>query len=614
MTSAAQPDSASTSVGTNSLNPEVQQIIAAARTAPPSAWPALLAAGATALLLWCSFTPLDWGFLGWVALVPVLLLARAARPARRLYLSVYVASLAGQLATLQWMRLADPAMYAAWIALAVYLAFYLPVWLAVTRTAVHRFRVPLVLAASVGWVGLEYARAFLLTGFSWYYLGHTQYRWTDLIQVSDLVGAYGVSFLVAWGNACLAGLVSPRLLWKCRLLPPACPKHEAKKAVAEFRRPWLQVGLTVALVAAALVYGRVRRQGPPFQAGPRIALIQGNFSISMKHDPRESGNMLRVHQALTGMAVRHQPEIIVWPETMFRWPLMENPEGLDEQRLQQLAPHIPVQLWNDTQVRSTLQDMAGMAGAALVIGVDAFEAATDGVHHYNSAVLVHPKLGVQGRYDKVHRVIFGEYIPLADWLPWLKRLTPISSEFAIDEGSGPVVFQYNGWRLCPIICFEDTVPHLVRNFVRAAQRSGRRVDVLVNLTNDGWFHGSSELDQHLITALFRCVECRTPMVRAVNTGISAVIDGDGVVREPDVFIDGDADGTQPPRTSMRDPETGRWYKQLNAALVDTVPLDGRTSLYVLYGDWFAAACCVATITIALAGLVWRRRGSAALRR
>ncbi|HID20954.1 MAG TPA: apolipoprotein N-acyltransferase, partial [Planctomycetaceae bacterium] len=220
---------------------------------------------------------------------------------------------------------------------------------------------------------------------------------------------------------------------------------------------------------------------------------------------------------------------------------------------------------------------------------------------------------VRGRYDKRHRVIFGEYIPLQDWFPWLERLTPISGQFGIDAGAGPVVFSCESphtgrvVRLAPIICFEDTVPHLVRHIVRSAADSGQPVDVLVNLTNDGWFHGSSELDQHLITAIFRSVECRTPMVRAVNTGISAIIDGDGVVREPDVFIDGDADGTEPPRTSMRDPRTGRWYKQLNAALIDTVPLDTRKSFYVRHGDWFAAACCVATIAIGLMGIVLRLR-------
>jgi apolipoprotein N-acyltransferase len=177
--------------------------------------------------------------------------------------------------------------------------------------------------------------------------------------------------------------------------------------------------------------------------------------------------------------------------------------------------------------------------------------------------------------------------------------------------------------LLPLICFEDTVPHLVRDMVQAAQASpGResgddspvspdsssRIDCLVNLTNDGWFRDSSEPDQHLITASFRCIELRKPMVRAVNTGISAVIDGDGVVREPEVLIDFDRlqnPAAGPPRTTLRDPATGRYYKSFNSAQVANVLLDNRDSLYLAYGDWFAAGCLV--LTMLALGVGWSRR-------
>ncbi|MCA9093667.1 MAG: hypothetical protein KDA68_09290, partial [Planctomycetaceae bacterium] len=119
----------------------------------------------------------------------------------------------------------------------------------------------------------------------------------------------------------------------------------------------------------------------------------------------------------------------------------------------------------------------------------------------------------------------------------------------------------------------------------------KEVDVLLNLSNDGWFHGSSELDQHLITAAFRCVECRVPMVRAVNTGISAVIDGDGAIRARAV-----------------NEKTGK-SKLTEAYLVESVPLDPRQSAYVQYGDWFAAGCLGLTILAAAWGLFLRSSGS-----
>ncbi|HID23948.1 MAG TPA: apolipoprotein N-acyltransferase, partial [Planctomycetaceae bacterium] len=312
--------------------PSVSEIITSARSAPAGALGAWAVSGFTALLLWCSFTPCDWGPLGWVALAPLLLVVRIRRPTRRMYLAVSVCSIIGTLATLQWMRLGDPAMYAAWIALSVYVGLYLPVFVALCRVALHRLGLPLSLAVPLVWVGLEYARAHLLTGFSWYYLGHTQYRWIELIQIADLVGAYGVSFLLAAVSASVAGLAPPAVFRELRLLPP-CEKGDgdSSDAIAPFRRPTVQVVVSVTLVGAALLYGTARRSGAAFKEGPRIALIQGNFTTSMKHDPDEAGRMFRVHQALTGMAVKHQPDIVVWPETMFRWPLMLNPEGISQE-------------------------------------------------------------------------------------------------------------------------------------------------------------------------------------------------------------------------------------------------------------------------------------------
>ena len=262
--------------------------------------------------------------------------------------------------------------------------------------------------------------------------------------------------------------------------------------------------------------------------------------------------------------------------------------------------------WNSSETPRALTEMSQQSGASLIIGIDTLEAQPKGYRHFNSAAFVRPEMGLVNRYDKVHRVLFGEYIPLRDSLPWLHRLTPFPADFGIDAGEATALFDTEDFRFAPIICFEDTVPHLVRNIVDAAgkpEQGNKPIDCLVNVTNDGWFHGSSELDQHLITALFRAVECRTPMVRAVNTGISAFIDGDGVVVEPDVFIDGDDKG----RNSMRDPETGKWHKQLNAALVHNVPLDDRSSLYVRGGDWFAGTCCFFVVFVAMFGLVPRRK-------
>ncbi|MFN7802579.1 MAG: apolipoprotein N-acyltransferase, partial [Planctomycetaceae bacterium] len=277
---------------------------------------------------------------------------------------------------------------------------------------------------------------------------------------------------------------------------------------------------------------------------------------------------------------------IVWPETMFRWPLLETPPGLTDQELQKAHPREPISYYRDPNIRKRLSDLAQMARAGLIVGLSGKEMDLEEVRNYNSAVLVQPDGTIERRYDKLHRVVFGEYVPLADSLPWLTKLTPYPEGFGLKAGSGVVAYESGGYRFAPIICFEDTVPHLVRAVVDLTAQTDagtrREIDFLVNLTNDGWFRGSSEHEQHLITAKFRCIETRTPMVRAVNTGVSAIIDGDGRVRE-------------------RSPITA------NAVVTGHVPLDPRESLYTKTGDLFGGACLASCGLLTLVGLFVRRK-------
>lgn len=592
--------------------PSIRDIIAAARSTPVraparAAWGLSLASG---LLLWASFTPLDWAPLAWLALVPLCLLIRTPVRTRWLYSAVYFGGLVQSVASLQWMRLGDPSMYFAWMALAFYVAMYLPMFVACCRAAVHRWNIPMTLAVPVVWTGLEFFRAHLLTGFSWYYLGHSQYRWTTLIQISDVVGAYGVSFVMAMTAAGLAGMLPLAWMGKLRLfLTGTDPLVMQAGEPCDLRTVRRQVAVAVAcvaVVAATLVYGAIRRGQAAFVEGPKVALIQGNFTASLKHDPNAARDIFNTHHRLMGMAVfPHHPDVIIWPETMYRHPLMVASPDLSPDDLARVAPGVPNEMWRQSAVTMALSDMAKQAGAALFIGIDTLDAREDKLRHFNSAAFIRPDTGYVGRYDKLHLVPFGEYLPLRNALPALQVFSPIPQEFGLTPGESARTFTWKDCRMAPVVCFEDTVPHLVRDIMKATRdpETGATADCLVNLTNDGWFHGSSELDQHLITASFRAVECRTPMVRAVNTGISALIDGDGVIRDPEVFIDGDGQG----RTTLRDPKTGRWHKQLNAVSISHIPLDNRSSLYVRLGDWFAAMCGFCCLSLALSRFLPQRK-------
>lgn len=605
----------------NALRPELQRIIATGRRAvhvrQGSAVAAAGLAASSLILLWMSFTPLEIAPAAWFALVPLILLVRLSSLPAYCYIHLSVLGFVWGLATLQWMRLGHPAMYGALVALAFYVGLYVPAFVAITRRAVAG-GLPLLLAVPLVWTALEYARAWLLTGFSWYYLGHSQYQWLSLIQISDLTGAYGVSFVIALSNAAVAGMVPTGWLQRWGL---DVAGNSPGPAVREFRRPLTAALVSAGTVVGCCVYGLLRLMDPAeFGPGPSVALIQGNFTPEVKHDPDSWMRRYAIHDRLTRHCVDLQPHLIVWPETMFPWPDRSVEEGVtDEQLIARLPPGLLeegrfddqriVEAWRSDDVRNSLADHSRMAGAALVMGIEAHVVSPFDLKAYNSVAFVRPDLGYVGRYDKMHRVIFGEYIPLKNVFPWLSNLTPFGPNYGIAAGTQEKMFEYAGYQIAPLICFEDTVPQVVRRIARQRTAEGRGPDLLVNLTNDAWFRGSSELDQHLITSAFRCVETRTPLVRAVNGGISAFIDGNGQVREPDQIlqIDDNAKEYRPqltPLAGMRDPQTGRWRRQFSGIVFGQVPLDPRESLYVRFGDWFALSCLV--LTVGAVAWSWRR--------
>jgi apolipoprotein N-acyltransferase len=512
------------------------------------------------LLLWASFPPLDLWPLAWLAPLPWLALVDRETLTGRPYRAIWLAGFGFWLLAIHWIRLPHPATYIGWAALAFYLAFYTPVFIGLSRVAVHRFRVPLPLAAAAVWTGLEFARAYILDGFGMVYLGHTQYRFAALIQISDLAGAYGVSFVVMAVAGCL---------WLA--IRPASDKRPARRLVS------LAAGAI--LLAATLGYGVARTAAVHTRPGPRIAIVQECIEQSLRVDAQNADDVINKHVALSREAARGNPDLIVWPETMWRYPLpvIEEgavpPEGLSLEDLQKFR------WW----FQKKLKDTAHEVGRPLLLGIEFQVFATGKPRRYNSSVLVQPTGEFTGRYDKVHRVIFGEYIPLAEYFPWLYDVTPLAGGIAAgDPDQGPM--KLGEFWVAPSICFESTVPHRIRRQMNAARAAGHEPDVLVNLTNDAWFWGSCQLDQHLACAVFRAVENRKPLLVSANTGLSAAISSDG-------------------RLNWVGP---RWDKAV--ALID-VELDDRTSPYSHYGDWPAGLCLLFTGALAGAGLWQRKRGS-----
>lgn len=533
-------------------------------------------------LLWAALPPvgvyvLPWGFPQWLGLPPlgpallawiapvwwVLLVRNSELPGKRPYLRLWLVGFAFWLAALHWLRLPHWMTAFGWVGLSFYLGFYLPVFIGLSRVAVHRLRVPVIVAAPVVWTGLELVRAHFLSGFTMASLGHTQYRWIELIQLSDLAGAYGVSFVVMFVAACLGRMAAcggkPRAYWP--LVPAA------------------------AMLGAAVLYGHLRVSHEKGRPEARIALIQGSIDVVLFPDPDTPARTHRQYQKLSQEAAGRYGDLdlIIWPETVFGHHLVDYVPGVP---VPAEWPHSEAEFrwWiaeKAEESRQYMRDLAQQLKTPLLVGVTTEFLDSDGLKYFNSAAFVPLSSGLICRYDKMHLVAFGEYVPFSEQLSWLVRLTPLSTLGAgVTAGAHPAAFELDGLRISPNICYESVMPHVIRRQVNALAKTGQEPDVLVNLTNDGWFWGSSELDMHLVCGVFRAVECRKPFLVAANTGFSAWIDADGRIL------------AQGPRRA-----TGLILAQVRP--------DRRTSWYLAYGDWPAGLCLAACLVLAVAG-TWDR--------
>ena len=484
-----------------------------------------------------------------------------ARP----YVQLWLAGFVFWLATIHWLRLPHPATYLGWIALSFYLGFYLPVFVAVSRVAVHRLHVPAIVVTPIVWTGLEYVRAYMITGFLMVALGHTQYPWIALLQISDIFGGYGVSFLMMFVAACVA-----------QTLPRFSREGQESKSIA-----WWPLIPAAAALILTLAYGYWQLSDTNKTPGPKIALIQGSIDSEIKQDPTSSSRIYTHYNEWTDKALEAAPDVdlIVWPETMYRFPDTHH-------QLIWLDPGMRLASPENERIRQEqlagLRATAARFGKPLLLGISTVvppKSATDRAHPYNSAIHVTEGGDVVARYDKMHRVLFGEYIPFSDWIPALGRLTPLPS--TVDAGERGVAFDYGDFRISPSICYETVLPQVIRRqvFDTTFVLPKHDPDILVNVTNDGWFWGSSQLDQHLICGVFRAIEMRMPLLIAANTGFSASIDSDG-------------------RILAQGPRRAPGY------IIAEPQIDGRTSLYLLVGDWFAGLCLlVTTIFAAIGGIV-----------
>ncbi len=469
---------------------------------------------ASLTMLWLVFPPVGFWWLAWVAPIPLVGLMIKRRTStdsapqdfngistKRSWLALWLAGVAYWLATFYFIPLPHPALWFGWLAVSLYLGLYLPLWVAVSRCLIWRYEWPAIIAIPVAWTGLEWLRSNLFTGMAMVCLSHSQFKQPILIQMADLTGAYGLSFVMM---VVATGIV----------LASQRPGNDATRV-----GPITVIVLTLMFV---LGYGYFRLQEEHELADRSIndrsinvGLIQGSLDVVFEQNSEEEHWQRFDHYYdLTQQALAQWPDVdvIVWPESSFL--LNDLLSDYSDEATQTNAQHAIRQFW-----QSMIAPGSEHAELQMIVGGRTADPNEDA--DFASALWIRSPGEVVGRYFKNHLVMFGEYVPFSNWIPLLQH-TPLGK--GVTAGKEFSVFDVNGVRLAPTICFETTVPHWVRRMVNDLERRCQTPDAILNLTNDGWFFGTSALDLHLACNVFRAVEMRIPVLACANTGFSAEID------------------------------------------------------------------------------------------
>jgi apolipoprotein N-acyltransferase len=502
----------------------------------PYFWP-VLSGG----LLVFAFPGADIGILAWAALVPLLISLNGKTPFNALKYG-FASGFVFYMASLSWLiytmsvygGIPKPISIILHISLSCYLGLYFGAFGYLYALAKRHTPLSPILFAPVFWVVLELVRNYIVTGFPWNLLGYTQHDTLGVIQIADITGVYGVSALIVMVNAAISELVVGIRGGK----PKGASWYSSTAGCA-------------VLMVCVLGYGNYRLTNQPISEKTlKVGLVQGNIDQSVKWDQDMRLQVFETYADMTLGLAEAKPDLVVWPETAVPFAL-EDESGMD-----------------------LLYRVARSMDTNLMTGVPSFTEMEDGSYEgRNSAVLISSDGELIGRYDKIHLVPFGEYVPLQEVLPFVRKMVYGIGDFV--PGECCTLMGAEGWNFGTAICYEVVFPELVREFPDAG------ADFLVSVTNDAWFGESSAPYQHFAMARFRAVENRRTLIRAANTGITGVILPDGSVSaRTDIYTKG--------------------------YVVREIPLLSEKTFYTRHGDIFAYLCLLGARAITARAFIYRR--------
>ena len=411
------------------------------------------------------------------------------------------------------------------------------------------------------WCGLEWLRGILFTGFGWNTLGVALKNHLLLVQFADVIGITGYGFVMMF-----SGVIA-----FCTLVRLGLEIRDRKRL-----RPHVDFAFGVALIIVLFLYGISKVSHVPDEAvDVRARIMQMNIPIEDKwsEDIKMRQKVIFDYRDLTRTFVESSPhDLVLWPETAlpghFNFPWVQ--EYFNEHVLK----------GDDFYLLTGLEDST-----------------LKGDEIYNTITLMKGSTESYQMHKKVHLVPIGEYLPFRDTFPifvWIAGGV-IENDFTPGTIFQPLIIEKDGHEIdiVPLICFEDSVPRHARKFLR------QKPQIMVNVTNDGWFSDSAQPLQHFNNALFRCIEFRRPMIRAANTGVSGFIDERGSVydrRSTDKFA-----------RVLRDEESGSTHIRGSIPANVEVNLNPPMTIYARYGDVFSAGMGVlALLATAFSFLVGRR--------
>ena len=534
-------------------------------------WPWAAAVLSGVLLVFC-FPPGDVGGLAFFALIPLLMAVWIPQGGKRRGLRHfglgYVTGLVFFTTTFRWLsELAplfhSPALNGLPLLFAAYLALFPAVWTLLAGwiagcqfhpvpapDPLAPFERPLLLQSSrnlgiaifcaAAWVALEWTRGWLISGFGWNKLGVAMHTELPLIQIAEFTGVGGLSFLLVMCNA--IGLIT--------IL-------RVRAEIGRTRlRPHFDFAITAGLVVLAFGYGvRVlihAQREPGDSVVLKVAAVQPNISQQAKFDIGQWPEIFERMQYLSDLAAASSPDLLLWPEAS-----------------------VPGGMLGDEDTFAFMRERAALV-PAMMVGTDDLNRGAIGEDH-NSAAFMQAGEKEPQFYDKRQLVPFGEYLPLRPLLGGIfGNLVP--GDFKPGKAPGVFSLAKPPLKLAPLICFEDTRGDITREQVKLGAH------LLINLTNDGWFGKTAELDQQLVDAVFRSIENRRPMVRCTNNGVTASVDSFGRV--------------------------DRWLEPFTEGIATRqikIPLMLPETFYTRHGEVFSVTCAVFAFAGALVAVMRRTK-------